>query len=307
MSLLDNKGFIWMDGEFVPWADAKVHVLTHTLHYGTGVFEGLRAYEGKRGTAIFRLHDHTDRLFRSAHLLNMSVPFTKEILNEVQLEILRKNELRSAYIRPMIYHGAESLGLRARGLKLHAMVAAWEWGAYLGPESVEKGIKVCTSSYTRNHVNSVLSKAKANGNYMNSILALNEALNAGFDEALLLDQSGFVAEGSAENFFMVRDGIIHTPDLTAVLEGITRDTICRLASHLGYTVKESRITRDAVYLADEAFFTGTAAEVTPIREMDGRAIGAGKRGPITTVLQKAFHELVRGEADFQSNWLSYVS
>ena len=307
MSLLDNKGFIWMDGEFVPWADAKVHVLTHTLHYGTGVFEGLRAYEGKNGTAIFRLHDHTDRLFRSAHLLNMAVPFTKEVLNEAQIEILRKNKLSSAYIRPMIYHGAESLGLRAKGLKTHAMVAAWEWGAYLGPESMEKGIKVCTSSYTRNHVNSVLSKAKANGNYMNSILALNEALNAGFDEALLLDQSGFVAEGSAENFFMVRDGIIHTPDLTAVLEGITRDTICRLASHLGYIVKESRITRDAVYLADEAFFTGTAAEVTPIREVDGRAIGTGKRGPITTVLQKAFHELVRGEADFQPSWLSYVS
>ncbi|HYF97346.1 MAG TPA: branched-chain amino acid transaminase, partial [Coxiellaceae bacterium] len=263
MSLMDKKGFIWMDGEFVPWADAKVHILTHTLHYGTGVFEGLRAYHASKGTAIFRLQDHTDRLFRSAHLLNMHIPFSKEVLNEAQLEVLRVNNLKSAYIRPMVYYGAESLGLRARGMKTHAMIAAWEWGPYLGPESVDKGIRVCTSSYTRNHVNSVLSKAKANGNYMNSILALHEAQNSGFDEALLLDQSGFVAEGSAENFFLVRNGIIHTPDLTAVLEGITRDTICQLAEHLGYTIKESRITRDAVYLADEAFFTGTAAEVTP--------------------------------------------
>jgi len=307
MSFLEKKGFIWMDNEFVPWGDAKVHVLTHTLHYGTGVFEGLRAYKTAKGPAIFRLEEHTDRLFRSAHLLNMHIPFSKEILNEGQLEVIRKNKLEAAYIRPMVYYGAESLGLRARGMKTHVMIAAWEWGTYLGPESRVKGIRVCTSSYQRNHVNSVLSKAKANGNYMNSILALHDAQFNGYDEALLLDQSGFVAEGSAENFFMVRNGIIHTPDLTAVLEGVTRDTICLLAEHLGYTVKETRITRDAVYLADEAFFTGTAAEVTPIRELDGRLIGNGERGPVTHKLQDAFHELVNGKSKFHPEWLTYVS
>lgn len=306
MSLLEKKGFIWMDGKMVPWQDAKVHVLTHTLHYGTGVFEGVRAYKAEKGTAVFRLHDHTDRLFRSAHLLNMPVPFSKEELNEAQLEVVRINKLETAYIRPMLYYGAESLGLRARGMKTHVMIAAWEWGAYLGPESAEKGIRVCTSSYARNHVNSVLNKAKANGNYMNSILALHEALAAGFDEALLLDQTGFVAEGSAENFFLVRNGVICTPDLTAVLEGVTRDTICQLAEHLGFTIKEKRITRDEVYLADEAFFTGTAAEVTPIRELDGRLIGDGLRGPITQKLSEAFHRLVRGKSDFHRDWLSYL-
>lgn len=306
MSLSEKKGFIWMDNEFVPWAEAKVHVLTHTLHYGTGVFEGIRAYKTEKGTAAFRLHDHTNRLFNSAHLLNMKIPFSKEELNEAQLDVVRKNNLESAYIRPLVYYGAESLGLRARDLKTHVMIAAWEWGAYLGAESWEKGIRACVSSYTRNHVNSVLNKAKSNGNYMNSILALHEAQLNGYDEALLLDQSGFVAEGSAENFFMVRDGIIYTPELTAVLEGITRDTIMQLAKHLGYTVLEKRITRDAVYLADEAFFTGTAAEVTPVREVDGRMIGDGKRGPITGKLQAAFHDLIHGKSEFRPEWLAYI-
>jgi len=281
MSMADRDGVIWLDGELVPWRDAKVHVLTHTLHYGTGVFEGVRAYHADQGTAIFRLGEHTDRLFRSAHILGMNIPYDKETLNEVQKQIIRENNLDSAYLRPMCFFGSEGIGLRADNLKVHVMVAGWEWGAYLGPEALEKGIRIRTSSFTRHHVNITMCKAKANGNYMNSTLALQEALRDGYDEALLLDVDGFVAEGSGENIFLVKDGVIYTPDLTSALNGITRNTIFTLCNELGVEVKEKRITRDEVYIADEAFFTGTAAEVTPIREVDNRSIGSGSRGPIT--------------------------
>jgi branched-chain amino acid aminotransferase len=306
MSLLDKKGVIWIDGEYVDWQEAKVHVLTHTLHYGVGVFEGARAYETDKGTAIFRLDAHTDRLFQSAHLLKIKMPCDRATLNTVQKEILKKNQLKSAYIRPMVFLGGESLGLQIRNLSVHVMIAAWEWGAYLGEEGLIKGIKVHTSSYTRNHINSVLCKAKANGNYMNSILALQEAIECGCDEALILDQEGFVVEGSGENLFIVRKGVIYTPDLTAVLEGITRETLMTLAAEEGYTIKEKRITRDEVYLADEAFFTGTAAEVTPIREADGRLIGNGQRGPITEKLQTVYLDTVRGKNTRHQEWLTYV-
>lgn len=306
MSMADRDGVIWLDGELVPWREAKVHVLTHTLHYGTGVFEGVRAYHADQGTAIFRLEDHTDRLFRSAHILGMNIPFSKDELNEVQKQIVRENKLDSAYLRPMCFFGSEGIGLRADNLKVHVMVAGWEWGAYLGPEALEKGIRIRTSSYTRHHVNITMCKAKANGNYMNSTLALQEALRDGYDEALLLDVDGFVAEGSGENVFIVRNGIIYTPDLTSALEGITRETIVALAAEFGYEVREKRITRDEVYVADEAFFTGTAAEVTPIRELDGRAIGTGSRGPITEKLQSRYFDLVHGRVAEHMDWLSPV-
>jgi len=306
MSMADRDGVIWLDGELVPWREAKVHVLTHTLHYGTGVFEGVRAYHADQGTAIFRLEDHTDRLFRSAHILGMDIPFDKDTLNDVQKEIVRENNLDSAYLRPMCFYGSEGIGLRADNLKVHVMVAGWEWGAYLGPEALEKGIRIRTSSYTRHHVNITMCKAKANGNYMNSTLALQEALRDGYDEALLLDVDGFVAEGSGENIFIVRNGIIFTPDLTSALEGITRETIVTLAEEFGYEIREKRITRDEVYIADEAFFTGTAAEVTPIRELDGRKIGSGVRGPITEKLQSKYFDLVHGRVAEHMDWLSPV-
>ncbi len=306
MSMADRDGVIWLDGELVPWREAKVHVLTHTLHYGTGVFEGVRAYHADQGTAIFRLEDHTDRLFRSAHILGMNMPYDKATLNEVQKQIVRENKLDSAYLRPMCFYGSEGIGLRADNLKVHVMVAGWEWGAYLGPEALEKGIRIRTSSYTRHHVNITMCKAKANGNYMNSTLALQEALRDGYDEALLLDVDGFVAEGSGENIFIVRNGIIFTPDLTSALEGITRETIVTLAEEFGYEVREKRITRDEVYVADEAFFTGTAAEVTPIRELDGRSIGTGARGPITEKLQAKYFDLVHGRVPGHMDWLDSV-
>ncbi|MCK5387366.1 MAG: branched-chain amino acid transaminase [Gammaproteobacteria bacterium] len=306
MSMADRDGVIWLDGELVPWREAKVHVLTHTLHYGTGVFEGVRAYHAEQGTAIFRLEDHTDRLFRSAHILGMDIPFDKETLNDVQKQIVHENKLDSAYLRPMCFYGSEGIGLRADNLKVHVMVAGWEWGAYLGAEALEKGIRIRTSSYTRHHVNITMCKAKANGNYMNSTLALQEALRDGYDEALLLDVDGFVAEGSGENIFIVRNGIIFTPDLTSALEGITRETIVTLAEEFGYEVREKRITRDEVYVADEAFFTGTAAEVTPIRELDGRKIGSGVRGPITEKLQTKYFDLVHGRVAEHMDWLNPV-
>lgn len=306
MSMADRDGVIWLDGELVPWREAKVHVLTHTLHYGTGVFEGVRAYHADQGTAIFRLKDHTDRLFRSAHILGMDIPYDKATLNEVQKQIIRENKLDSAYLRPMCFYGSEGIGLRADNLKVHVMVAGWEWGAYLGADALEKGIRIRTSSYTRHHVNITMCKAKANGNYMNSTLALQEALRDGYDEALLLDVEGFVAEGSGENIFIVRNGIIFTPDLTSALEGITRETIVKLAEEFGYEVREKRITRDEVYVADEAFFTGTAAEVTPIRELDGRAIGSGSRGPITEKLQSKYFDLVHGRVSEHMGWLDPV-
>ena len=306
MSMADRDGVIWLDGELVPWREAKVHVLTHTLHYGTGVFEGVRAYHAEQGTAIFRLEDHTDRLFRSAHILGMDIPFDKETLNDVQKQIVHENKLDSAYLRPMCFYGSEGIGLRADNLKVHVMVAGWEWGAYLGAEALEKGIRIRTSSYTRHHVNITMCKAKANGNYMNSTLALQEALRDGYDEALLLDVDGFVAEGSGENVFIVRKGIIYTPDLTSALEGITRETIMTLADEFGYEIREKRITRDEVYVADEAFFTGTAAEVTPIRELDGRTIGTGVRGPITEKLQSKYFDLVHGRVAEHMDWLTSI-
>ena len=306
MSMDDQEGVIWLDGGFVPWREAKTHVLTHTLHYGMGVFEGVRAYKAKNGTAIFRLKEHTDRLFRSAHILNMPMPYDKDSINQACLDTVRENNLDSAYIRPMCFYGSEGMGLRADNLKVHVMVAAWAWGSYLGKEGLEKGIRIKTSSFTRHHVNITMCKAKANGNYMNSMLALQEALNDGYDEALLLDNEGYVAEGSCENIFIVRYNIIYTPDLTSALEGITRETIVQFARENKLPVKEKRITRDEVYVADEAFFTGTAAEVTPIRELDGRQIGAGKRGPITEKLQKQYFDCVEGKNDHYQNWLSYV-
>ena len=308
MSMAVRDGFIWLDGELVPWQDAKVHVLTHTLHYGMGGFEGVRAYETAKGPAIFRLQDHTDRFFNSAHILNMKLPFTKEQINEAHLSSIRENNLPHAYLRPMAFYGSEGMGLRAHNLKVHVMVAAWEWPSYMSPEALELGIKVRTSSYTRHHVNITMCKAKANGNYMNSMLALNEALSGGADEALLLDNEGYVAEGSGENVFLVRDGVLYTPELTSCLDGITRKTIIQLAEERGYPVREKRITRDELYIADEAFFTGTAAEVMPIRELDGRIIGAGKRGPITEQLQAVYFDLVRGKQDENyGGWLTYVS
>ncbi len=307
MTMDDRDGVIWLDGEMVPWREAKTHVLTHTLHYGMGVFEGVRAYKAEKGTAIFRLQEHTDRLFNSAHILAMPMPYDKETLNQAQLAAVRENNLESAYIRPMCFYGSEGMGLRADNLKVHVMVAAWSWGAYLGDEGMQKGIRIRTSSYTRHHVNITMCKAKANGNYMNSMLALQEALTCGYDEAMLLDNEGYVAEGSGENIFIVRDGVIYTPDLTSALEGITRDTIVRLAAEFGYTVKEKRITRDEVYVADEAFFTGTAAEVTPIREVDNRTIGTGSRGPITERLQTAYFDTVHGRRESAPGWLSYTN
>ena len=305
-SMADRDGLIWYDGELVPWRDATTHVLTHTLHYGMGVFEGVRAYETPKGTAIFRLQDHTDRLFNSAKILNMEIPFSKDEINQAQLDAVAKNKLASAYLRPMVFYGSEGMGLRADNLKVHVIVAAWTWGAYLGADNMERGIRIRTSSYTRHHVNVTMCRAKANGNYINSILALREAMDAGFEEALLLDNEGYVAEGSGENFFFVRDGVLYTPELTSCLEGITRDSILRIAADQGLTVKEKRITRDEVYVADEAFFTGTAAEVVPIRELDNRTIGSGTRGPITEKLQSIYFEAVRGEQPQYAEWLAPV-
>jgi len=306
MSMADRDGFIWFDGKLVPWREATVHVLTHTLHYGTGVFEGVRAYHADQGTAIFRLKEHTDRLFNSAKILGMEMPHSKDELIDAQIAAVKENNLDSAYLRPMCFYGAEGIGLRADNLKVHTMVAAWEWGAYLGKEALEQGIRIKTSSFTRHHVNITMCKAKANGNYMNSTQALQEALRDGYDEALLLDVDGFVAEGSGENIFIVRDGVIYTPELTSALEGITRDTVMTLAKEIGIEVVSKRITRDEVYIADEAFFTGTAAEVTPIRELDGRMIGSGSRGPITEKLQSMYFDLVHGRLEKYNDWLTFV-
>jgi branched-chain amino acid aminotransferase len=306
MSMSDRDGVIWYDGKMVPWRDATTHVLTHTLHYGMGVFEGVRAYEADGGTAIFRLQEHTNRLFDSAHIMNMKIPFSKAEINEAQRAAVRENNLPSAYIRPMVFFGSEAMGLRATGLKVHVIVAAWSWGAYMGQEALEQGIKVRTSSYTRHHVNIAMTRAKANGPYFNSMLALQEAISGGADEALLLDAQGYVAEGSGENIFVIKDGVLYTPMLTSCLNGITRNTIFTLAAGLGLEVREKFLTRDEVYIADEAFFTGTAAEVTPIRELDGRQIGAGRRGPITTKLQQLYFDTVMGRSAEHRHWLTSV-
>jgi len=306
MSFADRDGFIWMDGELLPWRNAQVHVLTHSLHYGLGCFEGVRAYDTAQGLAVFRLADHTRRFFNSAKILQMKIPYSPEELNQAQLEVVRENHLSTAYIRPLAFYGAEGMGLRADNLSVHIAIAAWEWGAYLGEEGLRKGIRIRTSSFTRHHPNAAMSKAKANGQYINSILALQEALACGVDEALLLDNQGYVAEGSGENFFMVMDGVIHTPDLSSALPGITRATVIELAAELDIPVREKRITRDEVYVCDEAFFTGTAAEVTPIRELDGRQIGAGERGPVTAQLQQLYFDTVQGKHPGHPDWLSVV-
>ena len=305
-TMAERDGHIWLDGEMVPWREAKTHVLTHTLHYGMGVFEGVRAYATDRGAAIFRLAEHTNRLFDSAHILGMRLPYDRETLNAAQCAAVRANGLASAYIRPMCFYGSEGMGLRADNLQIHCMVAAWEWGAYLGEDNMRHGIRIRVSSFTRHHVNITMCRAKANGNYMNSMLALQEALRDGYDEALLLDAEGYVMEGSGENIFIVRNGQLYTPDLTSALDGITRKTVIELAHELGLTVTEKRLTRDEVYIADEAFFTGTAAEVTPIREVDGRVIGQGRRGPVTEQLQQRYFDQVYGRRETHPEWLTLV-
>ena len=298
----DRDGWIWQNGTLVPWRDAKVHVLTHTLHYGVGCFEGVRAYDTPNGPCIFRLHEHTKRLFNSAHILGLKIPYTPEKVNQAQLDVFKANELDEGYLRPMIYLGSEAMGLRAKDLSVNLMVAAWPWPDYMDADSREKGITVRTSSYTRHHVNITMCKAKANGNYINSVLALHEALEAGCDEALMLDNEGYVTEGTGENIFIVKEGVLHTPELTSCLDGITRNTIFHLAAEMGIDILERRITRDEVYICDEAFFTGTAAEVLPIWQLDGRTIGTGKRGPITERFQSAYFDQVRGQRASFPEW-----
>ncbi len=306
MSMSDRDGVIWFDGEMVPWREANIHVLTHSLHYGVGVFEGVRAYQTDKGAAIFRLKEHTERLFGSAKILGMEIPHTEDEINQAIIETVKQNNLKSAYIRPLCFYGSEGMGLRADGLKVHTAIAAWEWGAYLGAENLERGIRIKTSSFTRHHVNVTMCKAKATGNYINSVLALREALQDGYDEALLLDTEGYVAEGSGENFFLVKKGVIYTPELTSALDGITRATVMQMARDLGLEIVQKRISRDEVYVADEAFFTGSAAEVTPIRELDNRTIGSGSRGPITEKLQTMYFDQVHGRREEYPEWLAYV-
>lgn len=306
MSMANRDGFIWMDGKLVPWREANIHVLTHTLHYGMGVFEGVRAYKTSEGTAIFRLKEHTRRLLNSAKIFQMKVPYTEEQLAKAQLDVVRENKLTSCYLRPIIWIGSEKLGISAKSNTIHTAVAAWEWGAYLGEDGLNKGIRVKTSSFTRHHVNVSLVRAKASGYYINSILANQEVTAHGYDEALLLDTDGYVSEGSGENVFIVKNGIVYTPDLASCLDGITRDAIITIAHDLGFEVREKRITRDEMYCADEAFFTGTAAEVTPIRELDDRTIGQGGRGPVTEKIQKVFFDAVAGKNAKYRDWLTLV-
>ncbi len=305
-TMADRDGFIWYDGDLKPWRECTTHVLTHTLHYGVGCFEGVRAYHTPRGPAIFRLEEHTKRLFNSAKILGMKIPYSPEQIIEATKEVVRSNKLKECYIRPMVFYGSEGMGLRADNLKVHVIIAAWPWGAYLGAEAMERGIRTKTSSFTRHHVNSVMVRAKANANYINSMMALNEVMRDGYDEAIMLDIEGHIAEGSAENIFIVQDGEIVTPDLNSCLDGITRRSVMQLAKDFGYSVSEKRLTRDTLYICDEAFFTGTAAEVTPIRECDNKPVGNGRRGPITEKLQKAYLSLVKGESDKYPQWLAYV-
>ncbi|MBY4596376.1 branched-chain amino acid transaminase [Ottowia caeni] len=308
LTLDDRDGKIWMDGQLVDWRDAKIHVLTHTLHYGCGAFEGVRAYNTVNGTAIFRLEEHTERLFNSAKILRMKMPFTKEQVNEAQKTVVRENKLESCYLRPLVWLGSEKLGVSPRGNTVHVMIAAWAWGAYLGEEGMNRGIRVKTSSYTRHHVNITMTQAKAVSNYSNSILANMEALDDGYDEALLLDASGFVSEGAGENVFVVKDGVVYTPDLSAgALNGITRNTVMHICEDLGIKLVQKRITRDEIYIADECFFSGTAAEITPIRELDRVEIGTGSRGPITEKIQNAFFDIVNGRNAKYAKWLSKVN
>ncbi|MGL4230159.1 MAG: branched-chain amino acid transaminase [Casimicrobium sp.] len=307
MSMDDRDGKIWMDGKMVEWRDAKIHVLSHTLHYGCGAFEGVRAYKTDKGTAIFRLEEHTQRLFNSAKILRMNIPFTMQEVMDAQKAVVRENKLESGYLRPLTWIGSEKLGVSPKGNKIHLMVAAWTWGAYLGEEGLRKGIRVKTSSYTRHHVNITMTQAKAVSNYTNSILANMEVTDEGYDEAMLLDSAGFISEGAGENVFVIKDGKIYTPDLSAgALNGITRNTIFHIAADLGIEVIQKRLTRDELYIADELFFTGTAAEVTPIREYDRIQIGAGERGPITTKIQAAFFDIVNGRNPKYAKWLAHV-
>ena len=307
-SMSDRDGKIWMDGQLVDWRDAKIHVLTHTLHYGCGAFEGVRAYNAAGGTAIFRLEEHTERLFNSAKILRMKIPFTMNEVMDAQKTVVRENHLESCYIRPLTWIGDKKLGVSPKGNTIHLMIAAWSWGAYLGDEGLKRGIRVKTSSYTRHHVNITMIHAKAVSNYTNSILANMEATDEGYDEALLLDPQGFASEGAGENLFVVRKGVVYTPDSSAgALNGITRNTVFAICKDLGLEVKEKPITRDEIYIADEAFFTGTAAEVTPIRELDRIEIGAGSRGPITEKIQSAFFDIVNGRNPKYASWLSKVA
>jgi branched-chain amino acid aminotransferase len=297
---------IWMNGKLIPWNDAKVHVLTHSLHYSTGVFEGIRCYKADSGSAVFRLKEHVDRLFASAHICQLDIPFTREQVSEAVLETIRVNKIEACYIRPIVYLGYGAMGIFPKDNPVDLAIAVWPWGSYLGEEGLKNGIRVKVSSFIRPHVNSTMVRSKTTANYANSLLAKREALKDGYDEAMLLDTDGYVAEGSGENVFIVRNGLIKTPPLTSILEGITRDTIIQLAAERGMRLVEERFTRDELYIADEAFFSGTAAEITPIREVDNRRIGAGKPGPITKELQSAFFDIVHGKDGRHADWLTYV-
>ncbi len=304
--MVEESKKIWMDGEFVNWADANVHILTHTLHYGTGAFEGIRCYKTKKGSAIFRLQEHVDRLLDSCHILNIDSPFSNAKIKKAIVDTVKVNKLKECYIRPLVFIGYGAMGLYTKGNPIKVAVAAWPWGAYLGEEGIKNGIRVKVSSFTRLHVNVSMTKSKTCGDYVNSTLAKSEAVACGYDEALILDTSGFVSEGTGQNIFIVRDGVLMTPPLPSVLEGITRKSIIEMARKEKIEVSETNFTRDEVYISDEAFFTGTAAEVTPIREVDGRSIGNGKPGPVTKKLQKLFFQIVKGEAKAYKSWLTYV-
>lgn len=297
---------IWMDGKMVDWDEAKVHLCTHALHYGSGVFEGIRAYETEKGTAVFRLKEHIERLFNSAKILKMDIPYSKEEFRQAGKDTIKVNKLKSCYIRPLVYRGFKELGINPFKCPVNCAIAVWEWGAYLGEEALKKGIRTKISSYARSYINSTSQKAKICANYINSIFAKMEAIEAGVDEAILLDTQGYVTEGSGENLFWVRDGVIFTTPTATVLEGITRDAVIKIAQDMGYQVKEKYIGRDELYISDEAFFTGTAAEVTPIREIDNYQIGEGKRGPVTENIQKKFFAIVKGEEEKYLSWLDYI-
>lgn len=306
MSMSDRDGWIWYDGKLVPWRDATTHVLTHSLHYGLAVFEGLRAYKTAHGTAIFRLREHTERLFNSARIFLMEIPFTREQVAAAHAEVVRANRLESCYIRPIVFYGSEKMGVSPKGAQVHVAIAAWPWGAYLGEDGLSKGIRVKTSSFARHHINVSMVRSKTAGHYVNSILANMEATRDGYDEALLLDTAGFVAEGAGENLFLVRGGRLVEPPMVSGLTGITRASVIELAGELGIEVQAQPLTRDDVYLADEAFFTGTAAEITPIRELDGRVIGSGRRGPVTERIQSRFFDVVVGRVEQYAHWLTKV-
>lgn len=305
--MINKTEKIWMDGKFVNWDDAKIHIMTHTLHYGLGAFEGIRCYNTPKGPAIFKLDEHVKRLFKTAHIFLIDIPFTEDKIKKAIIDTVKANKLKECYIRPLVYIGYGAMGLYPKGNPINVAIAAWPWGAYLGEEGIEKGIRVKVSSFIRNHVNSNMSRGKVSGYYVNSQIAKKEAISSGYDEALLLDTEGYVSEGSGENIFIVRNGVLKTTPLTSILEGITRDSIITIAKDLKIEVIEERFTRDEVYIADEAFFTGTAAEVTPIRELDGRAIGDGKSGKITKKLQSIFFDIVKGKNKKYNSWLTYIT